>query len=817
MSSADPHQVPTGTILEGKFRLTQEIGRGGMAAVYEAENVDIGKRVAVKILSSELITSRVVRERFMREARAAAAIHSPYICEVFDSGMFQERPFLVMELLLGESLYDHMSRVRQLKVGTVLRIMKHVTRGLDKAHQAGVVHRDLKPENIFLTQDEDGKLLAKIVDFGLAKFYESRDGAPDRNVRLTREGALFGTPAYMSPEQARGQGEVDHRADLWALGCITYECLTGTTVWDVQQGVAMILAQIARGQLPDPRERRPDLGPSFVAWFERALHPDLTQRFATASEFYQSLELALADGSLASQNVSSVELLGPQSQGALSPLIAAAEPLPVAPESKARNPWRGVVALVGSAALVLGGYTLWLFAPNDIRDGARGIFSASESPGVDENGARPAETGPGADAIAEAQELLRKDQPKEALQLLAGARGESPHVALSLIAHAEVAVEPKGLCQLTGLGRPRPFGIVAPASRPQLALGAQGLLVAWSDTHENSARRNIHATLLDDALRRVGETRNISPEAHSAVSPLFGRAKGGLGLFYWDSGTAPGVYVRHISDDGRILSPPRRLSEQRKEKYFPGIVEGLNGEVWVLWSETGPTGNREIALLELDGELKPTRPPRLVTSHERGDASEPRGQVVGGELVLVYQVRFKNSDSEIHLRRLSLESLRAQPSPVEAGKQGAASGTSVLVRSSPRQAEPDLSCSAEGCLVVWDDEASGGFAAYIPKAARAPLWHNEFSAKAKRPTISHRASGEIAIAYYAGDRLMLQLATDTGLLEASVISKVSGFHPSPHLIAGPSPGEWFIAWRDYEAGHLEIFVARASCKASGGT
>jgi len=102
----------------------------------------------------------------------------------------------------------------------------------------------LKPENIFLTKDEEGKLLSKLVDFGLAKFYEPT-GGDQQSARLTREGALFGTPAYMSPEQAKGKGEVDHRADLWALGCIVYECLTGQTVWSVDQGVAMILAQIA--------------------------------------------------------------------------------------------------------------------------------------------------------------------------------------------------------------------------------------------------------------------------------------------------------------------------------------------------------------------------------------------------------------------------------------------------------------------------------------------------------------------------------------------------------------------------------------------
>src|SRR5690349_13632257 len=114
MATMTSSKVPIGTILEGKFRISREIGRGGMAAVYEAENVDIGKRVAVKILAAELITSRIVRERFLREARAAAAIRSPYICDVYDSGMYEERPFLVMELLEGESLYDLLTRVRQM-------------------------------------------------------------------------------------------------------------------------------------------------------------------------------------------------------------------------------------------------------------------------------------------------------------------------------------------------------------------------------------------------------------------------------------------------------------------------------------------------------------------------------------------------------------------------------------------------------------------------------------------------------------------------------------------------------------------------------
>src|SRR5688572_30813817 len=285
-------QVPVGTVLEGKFRITREIGRGGMAAVYDAENIDIGKRVAVKILAAELITSRIVRERFIREARAAAAINSPYICDVYDSGMYEDRPFLVMELLEGESLYDMLTRVRQIDVETTLRVCTQTARGLAKAHESNVVHRDLKPENIFVTKNEEGQIVTKILDFGLAKFYEPT--TPDaQTARLTREGALFGTPAYMSPEQAKGQGEVDHRADLWALGCIVYECLTGQTVWNVEQGVAMILAQIAGAPLPRPSKLRPDLPPSFDQWFARALDRDPQNRFQTAREFADTMNAAL--------------------------------------------------------------------------------------------------------------------------------------------------------------------------------------------------------------------------------------------------------------------------------------------------------------------------------------------------------------------------------------------------------------------------------------------------------------------------------------------------------------------------------------------
>ncbi|WP_394822015.1 serine/threonine-protein kinase [Pendulispora albinea] len=282
-------KIPAGTLLVGKYRVTREIGRGGMAAVYEAEQTTLNKKVAVKVLAAELSASSIVIERFFREARAAASVRSPYIVDVYDSGRLEDgRPFICMELLEGESLYDRMARLRLIDPETTVRIITQCAKGLSKAHAAGIVHRDLKPENIFLIKTEEGGEISKLLDFGLAKFYAPV--APDvKTARLTREGAVFGTPAYMSPEQVKGQGSVDHRADLWALGCMAFECLIGRPVWNTEQGVAMTFAAIATAPIPVPSKLRPDLPATFDAWFFKALERDPDHRFQDAKELSEAL------------------------------------------------------------------------------------------------------------------------------------------------------------------------------------------------------------------------------------------------------------------------------------------------------------------------------------------------------------------------------------------------------------------------------------------------------------------------------------------------------------------------------------------------
>lgn len=297
MAASPPIQA--GVLLSGKYKVGRELGRGGMASVFAADNVDIGKRVAIKLLAGHLSTSQTVVERFLREARAVAKIRSPHICDVYDVGRLDDgTPFLVLELLEGESLYDAMVRDRQMSPQLTLAIVLQLCRGLAKAHETGIVHRDLKPENVFLTVDDDGNLLVKILDFGLAKFYDSPLEAPEAAPagrrgkappRLTRDGAVFGTPAYMSPEQVRGQAAADTRADLWAVACIAYECFTGTTVWKTDEGVAMTFAQIATAPIPDPRAYRPDLPISFTTWFQKALDRDIGKRFQSVQELADEL------------------------------------------------------------------------------------------------------------------------------------------------------------------------------------------------------------------------------------------------------------------------------------------------------------------------------------------------------------------------------------------------------------------------------------------------------------------------------------------------------------------------------------------------
>jgi serine/threonine-protein kinase len=273
-------------IVAGKYRVTDLLGRGGMGSVWAGVHTSLGTRVAVKFIDVEHASSREARQRFENEARAAASLRSKHVVEVYDHGVTEDgRPFIVMEFLDGEPLDRRLDRVGRMHPKDAARIVGQVCRALAKAHAVGIVHRDLKPENVFLVwDDEDGADVAKVVDFGIAKFTDSVSASSS----ATRTGSVLGTPYYMSPEQARGLRTVDFRSDLWSVGVIVFRCLTGHLPFE-GEAVGDVLVKLCTAPLPVPSQLAPDLPPGIDAWMARALSREPQGRFQTAAELASSL------------------------------------------------------------------------------------------------------------------------------------------------------------------------------------------------------------------------------------------------------------------------------------------------------------------------------------------------------------------------------------------------------------------------------------------------------------------------------------------------------------------------------------------------
>jgi serine/threonine-protein kinase len=213
------------SILGGKYRLVRPLGKGGMGEVWVAENAVLHKRVALKVIADEAAASPFAVERFLREAVTASRVHHPAIVEIHDAGVDQGVPWMAMELLEGESLADRIAR-RPLSVREAMQLLLPVVDALAALHDAGVIHRDLKPDNIFLEAAADGTTRPKLLDFGIAKSATL--------TRMTQTGELVGTGHYLSPEQARGARDVDARSDLYAMGVVFFESLSGRTPYEAE-------------------------------------------------------------------------------------------------------------------------------------------------------------------------------------------------------------------------------------------------------------------------------------------------------------------------------------------------------------------------------------------------------------------------------------------------------------------------------------------------------------------------------------------------------------------------------------------------------
>ena len=270
--------------LGDRYAVERQLGAGGMALVYRAQDLVQKRTVALKVLRPEM-TAAVGAQRFLREIEIERRLDHPNILPMLDWGCAAGSLYYAMPCIDGESLCDRIQRERQLPLDDALKIAGDVSRALDYAHGEGVIHRDVKPANILLTPDA-----ALVADFGIARAVTAAGGE-----RLTGSGVGLGTPEYMSPEQGSAAADVDHRTDIYALGCVIYEMLAGEPPF-TGATVQVVTARHAKAPRPLVRTIRPTLPPSVDPAIHRAIAPDPADRFATAADFMQAITAAAAEG-----------------------------------------------------------------------------------------------------------------------------------------------------------------------------------------------------------------------------------------------------------------------------------------------------------------------------------------------------------------------------------------------------------------------------------------------------------------------------------------------------------------------------------------
>lgn len=332
-----------GTLVDGRYRVLGVLGSGGIGLVYLCQHELLQKPVALKVLRPEYVSHRDLNERFLIEARAASSIKSPRIVDTIDVGTLPNgAPYFVMEYVEGETLASLLERDGIVELSQALEIARQIAEGLAAAHAAGVVHRDLKPENVFLARQPDGVLFAKLFDFGIAKVANQRK-------RLTYVGAVFGTPTYMSPEQARGEA-VDERADLYALGIMIFEMLAGAVPFDGEDPLAIMAQHVDRPAPSLSSVCQVPIPASLEAIVQRCLEKDPAARYPSAAALLEDLNR------VSLHEPPAVPTPPPPPVRAAETLHTHVMPVSAPPRRRGRALFLSLVAL---AVVGLGGWAAW--------------------------------------------------------------------------------------------------------------------------------------------------------------------------------------------------------------------------------------------------------------------------------------------------------------------------------------------------------------------------------------------------------------------------------------------------------------------------
>ena len=391
-----------GETLNDNYRLIRVIGEGAMGGIYEARQLRLDKRVAIKVLARELAANGEALLRFHREAEITSQLGHPHIITVFDFGTTHHgQPYLVMEYLEGEDLANRLRRVKTLPLSAVVRITKQVASALADTHAKGIVHRDLKPANLFLSRVQ-GEDFAKVLDFGISKVRAA-------STSLTNASTLMGTPMYMAPEQAKGEIELDHWTDQWALACIAYEMLTGRPPF-VGDDTAALLYQVVHEEPLPPSQVNKTLPPAIDDVIRRALTKDPNERFPHVTAFARALEAAATGKPLPLEaaperapNLPTVSLTPVEAAATLASIPEALAP--PAGRKRRRLLW------IGLAAVAVGGVALmrapWRRPPPP----AAPVIAAPQAPALVAPAAAVVAPVPG---VADSPEKIDDDEPAAA-------------------------------------------------------------------------------------------------------------------------------------------------------------------------------------------------------------------------------------------------------------------------------------------------------------------------------------------------------------------------------------------------------------------
>ena len=405
-----------GTVFAEKYRIGGMIGQGAMAVVLEATHIQLRDRVAIKLLLPQWAENPDLVERFMREGRAATRIRSEHVVRVFDVGVSDGHPYLVMEYLDGKDLDRVIADEKRLPAETAIDYLLQACEAIAEAHVRGIIHRDLKPANLFLTRRADGSSCVKVLDFGISKALEELPA----DMRATSPSAVMGSPHYMSPEQMLSAADVNVRSDIWALGAILYELLTGSPPFDGDT-FAQLSAAVLRDTAPLLSVARPDVPPALSAVVARCLDKEPARRFANVAELAGALGELGSDAARASaERIARVLEGGAATLSVRAPRVVERTERTgraislvgrrTMPPLTGRGPILGY-AIAAAAFLAVGSTMVWMIVKDD-----RAIHAA--------------EQGEQADAAAAASSA-------SAATLTSGASSASPSAAPSALASAE--------------------------------------------------------------------------------------------------------------------------------------------------------------------------------------------------------------------------------------------------------------------------------------------------------------------------------------------------------------------------------------------